>query len=53
MKVLTATVVAWLLHNIGGLVYDLACKLIFWGDDVQDWAGIGPDPDDYKVGGSD
>lgn len=50
MKVLTATVVSWLLCRAGDCLYWVTAKLFDGACKVEDWAGIGGP---IKAGGTD
>lgn len=53
MKVLIAQAGIWLCGiGIDGF-YGCVVRLCNLADRLEDWAGLGLDPDDYKVGGSD
>jgi hypothetical protein len=51
MKVLTATVLAWLLHKGSDAAILVSSQLFVRAIRVEDWAGIG-DFEFYKVGGT-
>jgi hypothetical protein len=51
MKVLTATVLAWLLHKGSDAAIWVSSQLFVRAIRVEDWAGIG-DSEFYKVGGT-
>lgn len=46
MKVLTARILVWLLDKV-------ATRLLNWIADLEGWAGVGFDADEYKAGGTD
>jgi hypothetical protein len=63
MKVLTATVLAWLLHKGSDAAIWVSSQLYVRAIRVEDWAGIGDFPDgiwirsdyaphEYKAGGT-
>jgi cytidylate kinase len=51
MKVLTATILAWLLHKGSDAALWVSSQLFVRAIRVEDWAGIG-DSEFYKVGGT-